>query len=196
MQNPPPPPSPWFPSFPTMMHHLSSLPASPHPSIPPSLSARAPLHFLCRACPLTSARSPPVLPSAFPSPVRWPRSPPPDACSADSTGGQYNANSVNIDRFAEAGTPTTGTYIDVWIVGEWDWESLEENITILLQHAHLMQQVRIPNHHAPLPPPLPPPPPHPPHPLLHLHPLCFHPTFASAHPTRCPPPSPHALSRK
>eukprot|EP00039_Didymoeca_costata_P009640 m.127964 g.127964 ORF g.127964 m.127964 type:complete len:923 (-) comp14555_c0_seq2:1027-3795(-) len=32
------------------------------------------------------------------------------------------------------------TNIDVWIFGEWDWETLEENITLLLQHAHIMQK--------------------------------------------------------
>jgi len=31
-------------------------------------------------------------------------------------------------------------YVDVWIVGEWDWDSLEENITIMLQHAHLLKE--------------------------------------------------------
>ena len=31
------------------------------------------------------------------------------------------------------------TYVDVWIVGEWDMASLEDSITLLLQHAHLMK---------------------------------------------------------
>eukprot|EP00729_Bicosta_minor_P007597 gene7597-152_t len=33
----------------------------------------------------------------------------------------------------------TPTFVDVWIVGEWDMASLEDNITLLLQHAHLMK---------------------------------------------------------
>ena len=31
------------------------------------------------------------------------------------------------------------TNVDVWIVGEWEWSSLEESVTLLIQHAHLMQ---------------------------------------------------------
>eukprot|EP00041_Stephanoeca_diplocostata_P023775 m.591542 g.591542 ORF g.591542 m.591542 type:complete len:945 (+) comp22380_c0_seq1:148-2982(+) len=32
------------------------------------------------------------------------------------------------------------SFVDVWILGTWDWATLEERVALLLQHAHLAQQ--------------------------------------------------------
>ena len=32
------------------------------------------------------------------------------------------------------------TNVDVWIVGEWEWNTLEDSVTLLIQHAHLMKK--------------------------------------------------------
>eukprot|EP00040_Diaphanoeca_grandis_P024506 m.134735 g.134735 ORF g.134735 m.134735 type:complete len:961 (-) comp29756_c0_seq1:58-2940(-) len=66
---------------------------------------------------------------------------------ANFRNGKISVGSLNEvnplpEQINMSGTKTRRryAYIDVWIVGEWDWDSLEENITIMLQHAHLMKE--------------------------------------------------------